>query len=270
MAFGVRWHHVVAGVALALGLYACAPVPVVTSSDSPGNAVDAAALTPEGNDQYFIDRHGTGATVTAPVSNTGENTRTVFYPRQGPNTSEAVSCATWVFESTLQAQEGVALRVTKDDLARVRAITVTKNIVFGATWVFNVHLWDTSAPVPLTQIGGVDLSAALNPYGTWPLPWRMCARAIGSVVELKVWRTAEREPAWGDRQHGGAVLVDSSWVYAGRAGWYIGHLPPGGAVEFADLGTATEPATAAGSSSRAVRTTRPAGRVDGAALRASR
>ena len=221
---------------LALGLYACSPIPVVTQSDSPDTAVDAVALTRDGNDQYLVDRSGTGATVTAPATNTGDNTRIVFFPQRGASTTDGVACATWVAESTWSAQEGVALRIATDG-GRTRAITVTKNVFAGATWIFNVHVWDTGALPQFTQVGSVDLGAVLSRDG-WPLPlpWRLCARTDGATVELKAWRVGEGEPAWGDRRHSGAVRVDPQWVYAGEGGWYVGHVPPGGTVELAGLG----------------------------------
>jgi len=40
---------------------------------------------------------------------------------------------------------------------------VTKNIYFAANWIFNVHVWDTSAPPVGTQIGQFDLSSVFNP-----------------------------------------------------------------------------------------------------------
>jgi hypothetical protein len=239
-------------VALALGLYACSPVPVVTHSDSPDTAVAAVALTRDGNDQYLLDRSGAGATVTAPPTNAGDNTRAVFFPQRAASTTDGEACATWISESTWSAQEGVALRIATDG-GRTRAITVTKNIFAGATWIFNVHVWDTGVFPPLAQVGSVDLGAVLS-RDTWPLPlpWRLCARTDGAVVELKAWRPGEGEPGWSDRRHSGVVRVDPQWVYAGKAGWYVGHVPPGGTVEFAGLGAAAD------------------SRISGAVLRASR
>ena len=134
-----RWLRLGLGAALASVLYACTPVPVVTHSDSPDTAVDAVALTRDGSDQFAVDRHGAGATVTAPATNTGENTRALFFPSRGASTTDGVACATWVSESTWLIQEGVALRISTDG-GRTRAITVTKNVFVGATWVFNVHV----------------------------------------------------------------------------------------------------------------------------------
>jgi hypothetical protein len=228
------------GAALALGLYACAPVPVVTHSDSPATAVGAIALTRDGNDQYLLDRHGDGATVAAPGTNTGDNTRTVFFPQRGASTTDGTACATWLSESAWNVQEGVALRISSD-AGRTRAITITKNVFAGATWIFNVHVWDTGSWTQLTQVGAVDLGAALSRNG-WPLPlpWRLCARADGPTIQLRAWRAGEEEPAWGDRLHSGSVRVDPQWVYPGQGGWYIGHLPPGGTVEFAGLGVGAD------------------------------
>jgi hypothetical protein len=223
---------------LAVVLYSCARVPVQTRSSTSSGALDGVALFRDGNDQYLVDSAPNRVTVSAQPTNTGGNQRIAFYPHDGPNVTDEVSCATWTAETTPVAQEGVALRVASHAPFQVRAITLTKNVYFGATWIFNFHLWNTANGEPFTQIGSVDLHDVLAPGGhVVPFPWRVCSRAVGSFVQFKVWPTSEPEPQWGDPSHGGVVLVSSEWVYPGRAGWYTGHLPPGASVTFNDLDT---------------------------------
>ena len=121
-----------------------------------------------------------------------------------------------------------------------RAVTATKNVYFGATWIINLHVWDSRRTPQQRQIGQFDLRPVLWPDGhPAPLPWRLCARAVGSTLDFKVWRlNAEAEPAWGDTSHGGSATVPAKWVKAGKPGAYVGHIPPGGSTTFAGLTTA--------------------------------
>ena len=52
-------------------------------------------------------------------------------------------------------------------------------------------------------------------------------------------RLDEAEPAWDDPTHSGTVTLPAEWVFTGKAGWYAGHIQPGGAIGMSDLRTAT-------------------------------
>lgn len=204
----------------------------------PKDAIAHALLTPDGDDSYAYRRSGPDLRVTPLPTNTSSNLRNLFWPASAPSTTDGGSCSTWTSQSDgTYIQQGTALRVRTDaDGDVARAITVTKNIAYGVIWVFNVALWDTSKSTPRTGIAQVNLKAvaAGKPY-----PWHLCARAIGTTVTLKVWVGDEPEPEWGDLSHGGSTTVPQEWVYPGMAGWYIGHLPPGGFAAFSDLETWT-------------------------------
>ena len=117
-----------------------------------------------------------------------------------------------------------------------KAITITKNVWFDANWIFNVHVWDTSASPVATLIASFDLGSVLYPGGSYvPYPWSICARVIGNVVDFVVWPTGSPQPSWGDPAYGGAVTLPPGFEDAGHAGWYAGHLQPGEHAGFQDL-----------------------------------
>jgi hypothetical protein len=222
----------------ALLLPACARTWTVTYDGNRGDVdrtMVQATVTPDGSDRYLIESSGVQVHAAAPRTNTGGNHRAVFWPEASPPVTDGQSCATWTAQSDpRRVQQGAALRIATDEAGRTRAVTVTKNIWFGITWTFNFHVWDTSRHPPGAQIGNVDMGAVV---GGQPLPWHLCARTVGRTLEMKVWTGTEPEPRWGDRSHGGAVTLPDEWVYPGKAGWYIGHLAPGGFADFSNLRT---------------------------------
>jgi hypothetical protein len=147
-------------------------------------------------------------------------------------------CATWVREPTWQTQPGLAVRVS-DRGGRVRAVTLTKNIVFGLQSVLNVVTWDTARRGdPFRAVAQFDLAEVLldDQQQLRPFPWRVCLRVRGALVRLKVWLPrSEAEPAWSDPVHARAARLPQAFVRRGRAGWYVGHLPPGGRLVYRDL-----------------------------------
>jgi hypothetical protein len=197
--------------------------PVFSSIDSPWTG---RALTRDGSDTYTL---ADSATVSAAASNSGGNTRTVWWDgSQGVLTDEQ-SCATWVSETNAIDQQGAALRVTND-----RAITVTKNIYLYGTWIFNVYVWDSSGG---TQIASFDLGSVFRPDGTSvvALPWDLCARVTGGTLTFIAWVDGQSRPTWGDTSHGGTATLPGGWVYAGSAGFYTGHLQPSDDAVFSNL-----------------------------------
>ena len=116
--------------------------------------------------------------VAALDTNTSANLRSAFWPADSPLVTDAQTCATWASQSLSTAQQGAALRVATVD-GSTRAVTVTKNIFYGATWLFNVHTWDTSATPAFHPVGGVLLKSELWPDDVEsPLPWHeaICQR----------------------------------------------------------------------------------------------
>jgi hypothetical protein len=198
--------------------------------------LDAATLTSDHADTYGIDLPGSDrASVHASPSDVGGNTRVVFWrPGDGAGT-DMESCATWTSDAGRHDQEGAALRV-HEVTGGVKAITVTKNIVFGANWIFNVHVWDTSRSPVATQIGDFDLASVFFPNQQLvALPWTMCARVVGATVSFVVWPASEPRPAWNDPTHGGSVTLPAGYGDPGAVGWYVGHLAADDRAEYADL-----------------------------------
>jgi hypothetical protein len=229
--------RVVAVAAAAAAFVACGPVFPLDPE------LEAGVITLEGEgDRYAIETADGVTTATAARTNTSGNDRFVFWRKVDADTADQETCATWVDNTTHTQQQGAALRVQAFGEDHVRAITFTKNMIFGYYWVFNVHVMDTSGEKPYTMIGRFDLGGVFyqpdQPGDVEPYPWRMCARAIDDVVSFKVWPLTHPEPAWNDPAYGGSVTLPAGWDYAARPGWYIGHLRPGEQVGFTDMTTA--------------------------------
>ena len=188
----------------------------------------AAPLTPDGDDQYLYEPGRGSMVVRAPATNEGGNLRDVWWPMNATATVDHESCATWTEFGGPIAQAGVALRVRRQGGA-VQAITVTNNIWWGARSGWNVHAWPAD--------GGPTLVVGQRLLGIPSLPWRLCARAVGSMVDFKVWSLADggSEPAWGDPVFGASFELLPEWVYVGQPGWYTGHLRRGEALSFDSL-----------------------------------
>lgn len=199
-------------------------------------------LTTDGRDRFFVAPIAERTTVRADATNVGSNTRVVWVPPRGEVSTDQQACATWVSWTGL-TQAGVALRV-RGDGPRVRAVTVTGNIVWGARFGFNVHVWDSAlhprGAVPVTYAGGADLSRTFGPAnGLMKLPWRICARVKGQMLDFKVWPVAGKEPRWGDTRFGRRFRLPATATYEGRAGWYAGHLRPGDRLVIEDQATSS-------------------------------
>jgi outer membrane protein assembly factor BamB len=207
---------------------------VVTNGSS--DELRSSTLTAERADTYDLALDADAAGAHAPAGNVGGNTRVTF-TRAGIGTStDQYSCATWASDSSWHDQEGAALRV-RPVTGGVSAITVTKNVFFGANWKFNVHVWDTSRSPAAIQIGAFDLGPVFAPdeIHVEPLPWKLCAQVVGSTVSFVVWPASEPRPAWGDPTHGGSVTLPAGYAEPGEVGWYIGHLEPDHRAEFTGL-----------------------------------
>ncbi len=189
------------------------------------------------NDTYGLTVSNDVITATAPGDNTGNNIRVVFWRNADAASTNQESCMTWNAPDQVQ-QPGIALRA-HDFNGGTRVISITKNVWLGGYWIFNVHVMDTTNPdVPLLWIAGRDLWGLRNgpePTDLKPYPWRGCGRVVGTTVSLKVWPTAEAEPAWDDPNYGYSVTLPDGWDAPGEPGAYIGHLFPGGSATFSEL-----------------------------------
>ena len=193
-----------------------------------------AVITPVGHDTYSVVAFGEGAILTAPPTNVDSNLRKVFWDSNAPDLVDSYSCATWASASDTSVQQGVALRISANEAA-TRAILITKNVFLGGVWVFNIQVWDTGRG-GLSILQNVDLRATFDADDVLaPLPWHICGRAAGAVAEFKAWPDSVAEPSWGDARYGGSAELPADWLSPGKAGWYIGHVPPGGAVTYTGL-----------------------------------
>lgn len=202
-------------------------------------------LTPDGQDRYQITDKGTGFIASAPRSNTSSNLRVAVVAETAPTSTNEQSCVTWTGPITGYVQPGLVLRARSDSGSN-KAIMVTNNVYYSYRTGFNVHVVVSTSSPMLRQVGSVSLPDAVGPDLADQIlpPWRMCARVIGTSVDLKVWAIAEHpdEPAWGDPQYSGKVAVPADWVYSGRPGTYVGHLAPGQSTAFTDLAVEALPA----------------------------
>lgn len=202
-------------------------------------------LSRDGNDTFVLNASSGVVTMAAPPSNTSTNTRQVFWPSGKTPTTDEASCQVWGNEPWL-TQPAVALRVAQSGNG-VRAITVTKNIWAGATYVINIYLWDTSkvgqsgtldqAMVDLQgfQLSGLSANGGPtdgSPANSAAFPWEMCAKVVGSQLTFRVWPISRPDPGWGNPAYGGTVTLPAGWTYPGSVGGYVAHLAPGVQASF--------------------------------------
>lgn len=226
-----------AAVPVALG--ACLPPPTVLPSPGPGIPTwTVAPVTSEWHAGYRYEPTETAMRVTGLATDTAGGTRHLFWRPTLPAFRDGQSCATWADERGIMVQFGAALRIRNDD-GRIRAVTVTRNIIFGIKWAFNAHTWDTArSDNAFEQFGSVVLEdLRVGDVGHVPLPWRLCLKVQGTTVTFKVWPLTEPDPGWGHPRRGGAFELPPGWVFEGKAGFYVGHLEEGGHALFTDLAT---------------------------------
>jgi len=195
-------------------------------------------LTADDSRYRFVSKDDGTLVVRAPRSNPAANRREVFSRPRAPVGRDQTTCATWVRHSDALVQEGLAVRIV-DRRDRVRAITLTKNTVFGVDWVFNVLTWDTRRNGdPWRTVEQFDMGGAVGTpeLGVEPLPWRVCLRATGRTIAFRVWLPGRMAPpAWDDPTYARSTTVPTSFNRVGSPGWYVGHIPPGGKVVYDDL-----------------------------------
>lgn len=236
----IRTRHVATALAattLAIAVSACEPTPASLIVDY--KTTTTAKLTPDGTDAYTSGSTATGMITTAPAGNAHANLRMVGFKKASPSSLNQETCATWVEGTAGSSQPGVALRIAATP-TRVRAITVTNNILFGVRWIFNIHLGDSAAKENMVIVG----SKAVD-WTTAPLPWRFCARAIGQQVTMKIWPVSDPAvvPNWDDPTYTATATVPAEWVYQGRPGWFVGHLAAGQRLVYTDLSTTQLPSS---------------------------
>ena len=158
------------------------------------DGLNVRTLTSDGADASSIVRSAGTVTMAAPaINNSLSNLRKVFWPVGQSAAQDREVCATWLDQSDGIVQEGVSLRVTTSP-GVTRALTVTKNVIFGVQSEFNVHEWDSSSSTPFTLLAQYDMSAVVTANGQYqPMPWRICARTVGASLTFKVW-LPDREP----------------------------------------------------------------------------
>lgn len=211
-----------------------------TFDDDDGDRFALRYLTRDADDTYELRQRPGAVRVSAPADNVGHpegsDTRAVLWPPGVPATVDQGVCASWT-DAGPWAQQGLALRIRTDG-DRLRTLLVAKNTIYGAEWQLNVYSWDTARPDPLEVHGAVTLERTLAFFDRpVPLPWTVCARTDRTLVRVKAWASAEPEPSWSDPDHTGVVRVGEPWVYAGRPGWYAGHVEPGDSVGMHGLST---------------------------------
>lgn len=186
-------------------------------------------LTTDGTDTYTFKVSGAGILVAARTGNIGSNLRNVYIPNGQPPRSTSRVCSTWTVATADSIQQGHAHNVGGG-----RAVTVTKNVIYGIHWVFNVHTWDNSAFTQVAQFDMIDVM--FTPTGALkPLPWRVCTEVKGATLRFKIWFPPEREPAWTDATRTRTMTLPTTHTGPGLAGLYAGHIPPGGWLTYTGM-----------------------------------
>jgi hypothetical protein len=152
-----------------------------------GSELTSATLTPDGTDSHTLTQPDGHLIASAPATNSGLNLRQVVWPAHEIPLTDSEVCATWENESTNYAQEGLAVRIVSST-AGTRAVTVTKNVIYGINWIFNVHTWDSSnTSAPFNQIAQFDFGSILSDNGHLrALPWRTCIRTLGNQLSFNL------------------------------------------------------------------------------------
>lgn len=221
-------------VALALGLLPPAPVPA--------DGLTRSVLT-AGGTAYHYRYDGDRLVVRAERGRADPNRRELVVPDRASRSRDQLSCATWVRESGLRMQQGLAVRVVHQG-RRVRAVTLTKNVFGGTQTVMNLLTWDTARRGdPWRAVGQFDLAAVLlHGRKPRPLPWRACLRVVGRKATFKVWPLGRVDrPSWRDPRYARTARLPRAFDRTGRPGWYVGHVPPGGSAVYRGLRTSPSP-----------------------------
>lgn len=214
-----------------------------TGENDKNGTLKSAILTPDAEDTQLARQYPGGRLfVTAPSTNQARsNLRKVYWPAVDKKARNTQACATWVGENSRLNQEGLAARINST-ADKTTAVTLTKNVIYDVHWVFNVHTWDSSnTEKPFTQIAQFDMSkAVMNEIGNYQyMPWRVCLRTVDSTVTMKIWfPQLMSEPSWTDKTYTAKAsgVIPESHLASGNTGWYAGHVPASGNMQYANLG----------------------------------
>lgn len=231
-----------AGVVVAASLAVASSVALSSlpaAGTKPLPKLRTAYLTHDKGQDYAMRETAHQVVVSDRAHNTDPNIRFVWWDAAEKRTMDEQACTS--FEAADKhykpalLQEGIALRVkqTKNELY---ALTVTKNVYAGATYIFNVTTWTVPAKgtATYTRIDDADMAPALVTDGALgPEPWDLCARVIGSTLQFVVWLSTQPKPSWTDPIHSASFTLPVGWEYAGLAGWYAGHIHEGGSITYA-------------------------------------
>ena len=201
-----------------------------------------ASLTTQNWATYDYVTSPTTVTASMPDGLTDANMREIFWRVDTEPAVDEQICITWSETSESvegePIQPGLAMRIASVGRWNegVRAVTLTENIMYAGTWLFNVHVWDTRFPVPMTLVKTFDVSRVVGRiahvdgvaanFMAQP-PWHLCGRTEGDTFRFKVWTQNNPEPPWSDPHQVFAVQLPPGWDHAGYSGGYIGHLRPG-------------------------------------------
>lgn len=190
-------------------------------------------LTSDGDDHFEVEPDGDGFVASAPTTNHHRNLRVLLLPA-GEHTIDHQICSTWSSEVGPIAQHGLAVNVNETSPGHYRAVTITKNILYGESWLINVHGWEDSAG---NKVGYGLGHRSMTVMKDVPLPWRVCARTTGPRLDVKVWAQRQPEPSWADPLHTLSVALPPRLAGAGQAAWFVGHLGPGDFLRVTDTVT---------------------------------
>jgi hypothetical protein len=199
------------------------------------------SLAHPAGDTYRVDGPGGVSQLAANGVIVGANDRVAFWPRHEVAAVDEESCATWSSQVPAQGpgvitQEGLTLRLATHD-GVTRAITITKN-VYGprsdpsSNFILDVLLWNTSHTTQWRKIDDVVIAGYLDASHDTKLPWNVCARVVGSTLQVEMWLPGQAPPAWTNDAQGGTFQLPAGWDFAGVAGWYVGHLATGATATY--------------------------------------
>ncbi|HEY3722596.1 MAG TPA: hypothetical protein VGN59_04450 [Acidimicrobiia bacterium] len=244
-----RARGVVVVVGVLVALAGCKAVTGFKAIDASYTGVRITADDTSSSDAYDLVVHPgvplAQVDLDAASENQGGNARTSFFPAgQAPAESGEV-CATWSGPGKPDdaRQQGNAVRVETNASGPRRAVTVTKNVWYGATWLMNVNVWTVTqasgAPdVPtLVTLANLDFSGVVGTWDDQAFPWRVCTRFTGPTVVVDVGTATTEHVPFSDPAYERSVTLPDGWDYAGQYGWYIGHLRPGTSFSYTDLTT---------------------------------